>query len=436
MDELAIPGQARADARRRLALAARVLADDGTAETAPLLGALRAARPNGHEGAGADQVDVEFLARMRALGGDALLAARAVRLVPAPWRAPWRLLAHGDGALELHAPPRDDLAGDALLLVTGLALEAAKLAHKLPAERAALRAAFTTPGEALDALDALRSGGGERLLERAPPGERVDSAALTALVGDRPCWLVAGDGAARMHDILSPFARRLRGALTGVGERAAPRAPRDDAVYAGIDALAAADPDALAERLEVERADALVPVGPGAIVVRCEALPDAEVDRRCREALQLLKRARALLVLVEPCATTLAAVVAATATATRALAIVCVATTDVAPDTLVDAASEHVVPIDNALAETQRVRAAPLMTLPSLALATEERAMDAGAFPLAQVALRARLEGTLADNARLAVRAVQKGDHGALSRACLELLARFAPRPTRPRARA
>lgn len=439
MDEAAIPGQARTEARVRLARAARALDDDGAAETAPLLPALRTVRPSGHEGAGADQVDVPFVARMRALGGGALLAARALRVLPAPWRAPWRFSSCADGTVELHAPPRDDLAGDALLVLTGLALEAAKLAHGLPADPAAVRAAFPTPTAARDALAALQTGGSARVVELASDAARLDRAALRALVGDRPCFVVAGDGAARMHDLLSPFARRMRAALTAAGERASPRPARDDAVYAGIDALAAADPLAFAERLEVERADAVVPIGAGAVAVRCEALPDAEVDRRAREAVAQLKRARALVVLVEPCRATLAAVLAtsagAGANATRAVAIVTNGTCDAAPDALVDVASGHVAPLDNALVPASRSHASSLWSLPSLALATEEHPCDAGAFALAQAVLRARIDGTLAQSARLAVRAVPHGDQGALSGACLELLARFAPRQARARPR-
>ncbi|MBI1946763.1 MAG: hypothetical protein HYS27_13785 [Deltaproteobacteria bacterium] len=427
MDEAAIPGQARGEAVRLLARAARALADDGACDTEQVLAAYRAARPSGHAGAAADEVDAAFVARMRALGGDLLLGATRLRVLAAPWRRPWRVSAADDGAAELHAAPQENLAGDALLLLAGLALEAAKLAHGLPAAPDALRAAFATPQTAKDALEALRLGGSARVVELSPTGPRVDTAALAALVGDRPCYLVTGDGAARVHDLLSPFARRLRAPLTALGERAEPRPPRDELVYAGIERLIAADPAALDERLAAERADGHLPVGPGAVAVRCEALPDAEVDRRCREAAVRLKRARALLVVVEPSAGALEAALQALGRAVRAGAIVSSGTTPCVPTMVHDAASGHLVPVDNALGNgALPARASSLVSLPSLALAGDEPDRDATTFPLVQAVLRARADGVLDPQARLAAQVVPAGDQAALSTACLALLAHLS----------
>lgn len=432
MDEAAIPGQGRAAGRRLIARAARALSEDGAVSTEGLLAAYRAAAPANHAGATHDIVDAAFLARARALGGDALLAARALRLTSAPWRAAVRIAPADDDTLELLSPPREDRAGDALLLLLGVSLEAAKLAHGLPVPPESLRAAFPNPTAAQDALAALREGGDARLLEQAPGTARIEAAALAALVGDRPCYLVTGAGAARLHDLLSPFARRLRAPLVELAGRLETAPPRDEAAYLGLEALLDADADVLAERLEAERADACVPVGEGAIAVRCEALPDGEVDRRCRESAAQLKRARALLVLVEPNAESVAEALRVLGASARALAVVTEGNSACTPAALRDEATGHVALVDNALPDA----AGTLCSLPSLALADGGPGADASAFALTQPLLTARAQGVLDARARLAIRSAPTGDAAALSRACIDLLARFAPgRPARARAR-
>lgn len=428
MDEPAIPGQDRADARRLLARAARALAEDGALSTEGLLPALRAAAPGAHPGAPEDSVDVGFVARARALGGDALLGASAVRVEPARWRAPWQPRPGADRALVLSAPPSESLAGDGLLLLAGLALESAKRAHRLPASPDALRASFATPAAAQAALAALSAGGDTRRLELAPTGPRVDVAALGALADRRACYVVAGEGAARAHDLLSPFARRLRPRLVELAEGEALVAPREDKPYVGLGALFAAEPTLLDERLEVERADGLCPVGAGAVAVSCDALSEGEVDPRLREHAALLKRARALVVLVEPWAPSLSAVLHALGEHTRAVAVLGVGTQACTPAAVIDAATGHLAPVDNALPDALGTLTSP----PSLALAEASEPADAASFALLQAVFSARARGALDARARLAVRSVPAGDAGALSSSALDLLARFAPRSAAP----
>ena len=429
MDEPAIPGQDRADARRLLARAARALGEDGALSTEGLLPALRAAAPSTHTGAAADALDVAFLARARALGGDALLGARTLRVEAAPWRAPWQVrpaVAPAlDRALLLTAPPTESLAGDALLLLAGLALESAKRAHGLPAATDALRAAFPSPAAAQTALAALTAGGDLRRLQLVPTEPRVHVAAVRSLADKRACYVLAGEGAALAHDLLSPFARRLRRRLLELAERAGPRCPRDDKPYTGMSALFAADPAVLAERLEVERADGLHPLGAGALAVSCDALRDGEVDARLREPVALLKRARALLVLVEPWAPTLAAVLDALGSATRAVAVLASGTLPCTPTALVDAATGHTALLDNALADARGTLLSPA----SLSLAESAEPAAATTFALLQPVFAARARGALEARARVAVRCVRDGEVTALASAALDMLARIAPRP-------
>lgn len=432
MDEPAIPGQGGQEARRTLARAARALDEDGALSTEGLLRCLRAVAPVGHAGAPEDAVDPAFLAAARSLGGDALLAAPTLRLLPAPWRAPWHVLSGADGAVEVRAPPTTERAAEALLLAAGLSLEAAKLSHGLSAPTAALRAAFATPAVAQQALAATRAGGDVRRVELASWQDRVDALALHALVGDRPSYVITGAGAERVHDLLSPFARRLRQPLATLAAQRDLRAPKDDVVYAGMAALFGADGAALEERLEVERADGLLPLGPGAVALRCEALVVGEVDRRCREVAAQLQRARALLVLVEPCGASVAQALQAVGAATRAVAVLVEGTRAGVPRALVDHASGHTVLLDNALQNAEGV----LTSQPTLRLCDAGAAEDAAAYSLVQPVLAAQARGVVDNSVRLAVQATPVGDAGALSQAALELLARLGPRPpTRGRSR-
>lgn len=442
MADTSTDGQA---ALRLLARAARALVEEERLSTDGLLAAYRALGPAGHEGAREDALDVAFVARCRSLGGDALLAARHIVVEAAlPRTGPGVL--HGDGraprgrhegegeTVRLRAAADDDAAGNALALALGLSLEAAKLGHGLSAPADVLRSTFATPQDARAALEALSRGGAVREVELGAVAPRVDSAVLGALAAerDRPLYVVAGRGARRVHDLLSPYGRRLRDDLVALGRKLG--APRDDEIYAGLDVLLA-DEHVHAERLAVEAAEGFEPAGPGVVVVRCEVLADADVDRRCREAAIQLKRARAAVVLVEGRADTLAAVLRAMGGACRAVALLGEASAERTPAFVDEPASGHVASFDNALAPPGET--ALLTTLPSLGLApaalAPEAVVDATAWGLVQAVLRARAHGALVPTSRSAVKVVRGDDVQGLSRACIDLLSRLGPSQTKGR---
>jgi hypothetical protein len=260
--------------------------------------------------------------------------------------------------------------------------------------------------------------------------DRVDASRLTLLAKDRPVYVVAGAGGRRVLDLLSPFARRLRAELAVLGA-AVHNGARADDVYAGVDALCAADDDVDAERLGVEASDGVMTLGPGAAAIRCEQLGD--VDGRVREAAASLKRRRALVVCVEERASSLMDVLDAVHAAGErdcaALFIVVNATEDAAPNFVVEAASGHVATFDNTLAATRTTMSA--LSLPSLELrgAATTGLVDDTLFPLVQAALRARIRGFLDVAAPFGVKTVRADDVSSMSRCCIDVLRILCPPP-------
>lgn len=423
---------------RMLARAARTLVEEGRVSTEGLLPAYRALAPLGsrfgHTHVAADVLDVAFLGRCHLLGGDALLAAATVHVCAAPPRAHPRVV--NAGGVVSFAAAGDHASGDALALALGLSLEAAKLAHGLPAPTDLLRVTFAQPGDAKRALDALRRGGAAREVDASAFLEaataRVDGRGLAALAHGRPVYVVVGAGGRRVLDLLSPFARRLRTELAALG--AGHGGSRADDVYAGVLALCAHDDGIDDERLLQEASVGVRALGPGATAVSCELLVESQVDGRVRESALALKRARALVVCVEERAASLAAVLAAIGPAGRAIFIVVEGSGSAAPAFAGEMASAHVAVIDNALAAVGESAKASL-TLPSLALhstATPGLVEDA-LFPLVQATLRARVLGVLPSSARLGVTTVPAGDVTSLSMCCIELLGTLGPPQREPR---
>jgi hypothetical protein len=434
------------DALRLLARAHRALVEEGRVTTEGLLAAWRALDPMEHPKARADALDLDFIARARTLGGDALLgAARIVVEAALPRTAPRVIAVPGEPhAVRLRLRGDDDATGEAFALALGLSLEAAKLAHGLGAPPELLRARFATPNDARAALEALATGGAARevLLAAGAAGSspRVDAAALSALVGadagaasERPVYILAGAGAHRAHDLLSPYARRLGDELRALSARPAAAAARDDEVYAHLEALLG-DEAVHAERREVEAADGFLPAGAGVVVVRCEVLADSEVDRRCRDAALRLKRARALLVLVEARADTLAAALGAIGASCRAAAFVLEATAESAPAWVGEAAAGVVTPVTNALAVDE---APALLTLPAAGFVPARRAhdgpVDVHGFGLVQAMQRAQMNGVISRTCKLALKTVPWGDVHGMTRACMDVLGRLGPSQARGR---
>lgn len=425
-------------ALRTLARAARALLEEGRVSTDGLLPSYRALAPlvEGHAHAGADVVDAAFLAHCRALGGDALLASPSLLVGPAAPRAPARVLPGAPAPWFVAAG--EHACGDALALALGLSLEAAKLAHGLRALPEALRAAFATPADAQQALEALARGGAERDIDAtaflASASARVDQDRLTVLASDRSVYVVVGAGGRRVLDLLSPFARRLRAELAALG--AGHGGQRADDVYAGIDTLCAKDDAIDEERHAHEAAHGLQALGAGASALQCELLSESDVDGRVRQAAASLKKGRALVVCVEERASSLAAVLAAVRASSdavcRAVLVVVEASGTAVPSLVGELASGHVAALDNALAKAGDPATATL-TLPSRTLrGTTTGIVDETVFPLLQAALRARVDGALPPPARLGVQTVCSGDVSALSLCCIDLLARLGPTRAAP----
>lgn len=435
MTELSPDRQA---ALRLLARAHRALVDEGFVTTEGLLPAWRALQPAAHPGAGHDAVDVAFLGRVRARFGPGALQASRIVVGGGPRRGQPRASASLEsGALHIEAPSSAAARGELLGLALGLALEGAKVRHGLTASPEALRAVFASPAEARATLDALASCRDVLELEEAArtnstsssaflDAPTVDTATLQGLARDRPVYVVTGVGAHRIHDLLSPFARRLREVLMPLGQVLG--APAGEEAHAAID-LISGEAGIHQERHAVESADGFTALGADVIAVRCDAIAESEADRRCRDAVQQLKRARALLVLVAPHGPTVLAVLSALSGACRLVAVLEEGTASCTPAFVEDAATGHILPIDNAFNGHD-----VLVTIPALGFAPhrEGPAMDAGVFPIVAAVLRARAHHAVGD-VRLAVRATASGDSAALTSACVETLSRLAPASPRGR---
>jgi hypothetical protein len=168
-----------------------------------------------------------------------------------------------------------------------------------------------------------------------------------------------------------------------------------------------------------------------------------------REAATSLKRARALLVLVEERGTSLAAVLRAVGTAARAIIVVVDASDEATPSFVHDLASDHVLEVRNALAldgatqtqtqthpraHTQGRAHTHALTLPSFAMRSSalphdliDALIDDALFPLAQSIVRARAFGVLSGDAKVGLKTVRAGDVSRLSLCCIELLGRLGP---------
>ena len=326
MANLADPGQAPTDASvaealSRLWQAVRCFDARGVVDVAAALDGYRALRPAGHARAADEAPDLDFLEAAFALGGASLLGASqliASRGTPRTGIvvevAP---LAERD-AVELRLPPSPHSAMDAFALTAGLAVEASKVARLLDGvvteEDALLRISSAAQldeeglvmrlggdrGEAVRALSALLAPGEARTVRLATDGARPDAAAPFdgfALEGSThdaggPLFVVAG-ASDRLHDLVSPYVRRLRGPLSRLAASSF-----EDALYDALWTLFSEAPAALEERLEAEARDGISPI-PGALVVRFDALDPALADARSREDVRALKRSRARAVLCD-----------------------------------------------------------------------------------------------------------------------------------------
>ncbi len=392
-------------------------------EIAALLPAWRVLQPRSHAGAGDDALDLVTVARVTSLQiwrqSHAVCQSAGLR-----------------GALRMRSDVHDTImmphAADALAALLCAALEQAKRAHGFAAAREALPRAFDTPAAAqlaLAALDDAVARDQQRSLAIAPPTLAWPSfGALT------PTYLVVGAGAVRMHDVLSPYARRLGPRLMGLARtQAGVGGARggDDLAYAAIEVLHATHPDTLVERLSAEAGDGFYADDVG-IIVDCQALPPTGADGRAAAHLERLRRARARVVLL-PNGQHVQQALDHIAPALQAVVVLSTATSDVVPAFVADAATGVTLPVANALSGARDT----LHSVDAIALAPNDcaavlglSAVDADAFGTVSALFRAHSGGSC--DAPIAVRAMRHVDTAAV----LEMLSRMGkvtPTPTRGR---
>lgn len=423
----------------------------GWLDVEPLLDAYRALGPVGHPGAAAPSLDTGFLAGAVSFGGLSLLrASHLVVTRGAPRAGPYLVPSSEGDAVELRAPPAPDAPYDAVALVAGLALEARKLEDVLGA-RALDDAAPTIlartsgadeetlaaqlGGDAAHArrvLGALLEGGVHRTVHLGLGAARpdacpaVDPVLLDAAAHDTggPLFVLAG-ATERLHDLVSPYARRLRAPLSSLAG-----ASSEDALYDALPLLYAEEPRALDERLEVETRAGLSSAG-AALVARFDAMDPALADPRARESLRALKRSRARAVLCGRHPDTLSMVLASVGTRARAVIVLgegfCGEAPALHPDLVRDARTGHLVEIDNALSSSKEAPSCVVTSAPSLGLVPlEGMPADTSSFSLLTAALSLRALGQLTKKTRLAAAVARIGDGEALSQVALLCLARMA----------
>ncbi len=442
----------------RLCRAARTLAEDGVVDVMDLVDDYRAIRPLGHPAAHEARLCTDFVAACAALGGHALLGADRIAASsgaphPPPAAAPFA------GGIELTSPAADDVAANALAVALGLACEGRKVLRALGDEPSFvddLGAACARLGvdpmhlvaalggdeaQAREAIASLWHGGAARSVSSAPtddpslPGGLVDDEALRAACAGRPVYVAAG-ATERLHDVLSPFARRAHPRLAELG-RALGAAPSPDDVYAALDALFAAEPRTPDERAATDADHGLLVVG-AATVVRFDALDDGAVDPRARAAVKALAGAGAVLVLCGRDAASLSRVLDVVGGATRAVVALAdgFAESPCFPDVVVDATTGYALVVDNALAKGEP--GAVSVTLPSLGLTPGVAAgQPVGArettlFPLLARTYAARARKALPPTTKIAAAVVPIGDFVAPTTIALAVLARMAPAPPAP----
>lgn len=244
-----------------------------------LLLAWRRLAPRCHPQAAADVVDVDAVVDVLRRRPDALIAP----LVPID-------------ADPRGSPVRLQMArclADACIL----GLERAKLRHGLTASSSSLQAAFASPTAARDTLQALSEHPGATILKVAPHACTTTSwaeglhARLPQGKQAAQLHMVAGVGARRLFDLISPYARRLRVELALLGRVAG--VVDDDDVYRGLQCLNEREPRCVLER----RSHSQEPADDGAVfVIDFARVTEGQVDRRVRALVAPLQKANVVIV--------------------------------------------------------------------------------------------------------------------------------------------
>jgi hypothetical protein len=256
--------------------------------------------PIGHPGAALKALDVNFLMACTHLGGLDLLKARHLACDHGHVRSAPALNADPDGPI-LRSPPSVHQAIDGHSLMLGLSVEAEKLLLNSHAAISGVESALDVwaaqTGFAGDTLlEALKSGGTERLTGGAPPlsglhlPEGLDPQMKEPVV-------VMVDGAHRLHDLLSPYVRQLRPLLSELSER--PSYASDDDLYTQLPIVEAADAQTLEERDTGEAQWGFL-ASPFVRWVELSRLKATQCDARAQKAVVALSRKKAWLALIPP----------------------------------------------------------------------------------------------------------------------------------------
>lgn len=447
----------RATREPPLAVVARAVAHltaAGRLQVAAWSDAYAEMRPLGHPSAQRDAPDAGFLGAALGIGGAALLGAAEIVVGHSAPRALPVCRPLDDDRVALLLPPGPEARADGLALALGLQREADKLRHAIEQtpgaplavaaelagqDPAALAAEVGVSEEELAAgLDALLGRATRTLaVGPPPPAALVDDVVLDVAAEGDALYVFAG-ATERLHDLVSPYARRLGAQLAQLAGGAG-----DDAAYDGLSVLFSQEPRAHDERLDVEAREGLTPCG-RALVVRFDAVDVAAVDPRARDAVRSLKQRRACAVLCDRDPATLAAVLRKVGDRVRVVALLAEGITAGPrpwPDVVVDPTSGHPLELDNALTDAadDDDDVATFISPPSLGF-TPVDLLQSGigsaplAYPLLYEAVAARARGELSRRARLALGTFAPGDPttttGVAVR-CLERMAAAAPLPRR-----
>jgi hypothetical protein len=416
----------------------------------PLVQSYLALSPRGHPFAESPTVDVGFLGRTLSLLGDPT-ALRAHRFVLSTTRAPVPPQVRADGStLELFLEESSHAPADVLALALGLVVERAKAkrilgdmpelsadltARLLGVTTEALAQTFGSLENAWSAFKALVSTSGRATVHcippRAPPARAVSPGLQKdAFTGDGHVFIVAG-ASRRMHDLLSPFVRRLEVPLSALAGT-----PDDDALYATLPLLVAEDPLIEDERRVVEESDGIF-ADDDLLIVRARSLDVNLVDARARVAVRELALADSTIVLVPEAPVSLVAALTDFGPRTRAVILLAEGFVPTGapwfPDVIAGPFSHHA--IENPLAPASNDAVARVaFAVPGLGLApssapgVHERAVCAtGISEMADVVVNMRAQGGLHRTCRTAAAVVFPGDddaHTKLALLCLDKMAR------------
>jgi hypothetical protein len=169
-----------------------------------------------------------------------------------------------------------------------LALERQKLKHGMTASSSSLQACFASIADARQTLSAVAESPAV-VVEGGALAPAEASAPLLGAISGKELHVVAGGGARRLQDLLSPYVRKLRVDLALLGRQGA--VVDDDDVYRGLERLNAREPGCVAERRAQEPFD-----DGGFFAIDTTRLTEESVDRRVRGLIAPLKKGNVVVV--------------------------------------------------------------------------------------------------------------------------------------------